>query len=299
MISFAGREHGFATIGCERRAEHRQTLVVSGSKRTLPVHEQLSHRFACSERHPGLCVTQDVEIYEDALQFAKSLEAFVACHHVVHKFIRIFEPSLPDDDDAAARMERVVFVAASRARRTFSPQVLPLTMCGWDVPDDLEGKYKVSFPESRDRPGFEHASVWSLGKTFLQAKVVQVQVQVGSHEWLRHGDDARKCPVVQWPAEAEEIFPRFKKPPPVVKEVDDLMLLLEATKEKATSKPKSSKPKVPRMKCHVGNPDLEDGVVEGAVDPAAAAVDAAEAEVAGDEWSQSEVDGVDERRRRR
>ena len=143
---------GYATAGYRLRWKGKDGLVASGDKNLIPHEHTFQKRFSCQQRHPGLCYSEDSDVYTSALQVAKNIEAWCTADKL-HGYARIYNP----DDDSAAQ---VLYIADKRSRRTYSPQVVVFALCGTR---DAE----VTFSESPQGNGYYFSSVWTVAKHFF------------------------------------------------------------------------------------------------------------------------------------
>lgn len=116
--AYAGSDCGLACIAGRMRWQNRAALVAHGGGRTIPTDMKLSHRLACHERHPGVCWSRDSGMYADVLALASAIERWVISNHAAESFLKLSTPAL------LGITPMIVYVASTRARRMFAPQVL-------------------------------------------------------------------------------------------------------------------------------------------------------------------------------
>ena len=156
---------GYATAGYRLRWKRKDGLVASGDKNLIPHEHTFQKRFSCQQRHPGLCYSEDSDVYTSALQVAKNIEAWCTADKL-HGYARIYNP----DDDSAAQ---VLYIADKRSRRTYSPQVVVFALCGARDADELalelalDCDAEVTFSESPQGNGYYFSSVWTVAKHFF------------------------------------------------------------------------------------------------------------------------------------
>ncbi len=111
-------------MGYRLRFKHRKKHVSMESS-LFPEQKTFLRRYACAERHPGLCYTRDVDVYKNTLQLATSIERLVSQH--VSRFISIEGGTSADMSDIV--LEQSLFVCEHRGRRSFAPQSVVLACC--------------------------------------------------------------------------------------------------------------------------------------------------------------------------
>jgi hypothetical protein len=54
--------------------------------KAIPTQHTFFKRLSCSQKHPGLCFSKDVQIYEETLLLASNLERYLLKEHVGQYF---------------------------------------------------------------------------------------------------------------------------------------------------------------------------------------------------------------------
>ena len=86
---FCGRPLGLQGISKQRRWQARPTLLYTDGS-SIPSDKSFTRRYACHQKHPGLCYTKDGDTYIETLQLAKFFEQFFTAGHK-HKFFHVFD----------------------------------------------------------------------------------------------------------------------------------------------------------------------------------------------------------------
>jgi hypothetical protein len=66
--------------------------LLAEDKGAIPDNRQYVRRYSCSERHPGLCLTRDADVYQQVLDFATSLERYFCAESVGRHYAFADEP---------------------------------------------------------------------------------------------------------------------------------------------------------------------------------------------------------------
>jgi hypothetical protein len=227
IVSCAGALTGLAGAANRMRWNKRKSMT-STDEGIISPDTTFLRRFACWERHPGLCFAKDAVIYNSALRMSSSIERFCRIEFVGRYLL------LRGTSDAGDEMLAMpLYVSERRARRSFAPQVVVFTNCAYrNGPHEVGA---VSFDISmcsRERDGrelgeYDFSSVWSVSKRLLLASSSIVDVSVGVHETVRDAAGYISA-TVTWGAESTRLYPQLYKPPVRVRVETPLDGLIDA-----------------------------------------------------------------------
>ena len=171
---------GVAARAAALRKQALKDLYVA-DKGQIPDSKCFSHRLACHELHPGLCITDDADIYADTIKFEKSLgnclgphclhqfvgfsrialgQAFLSCIHVTHHALKSTHHSFEKIAPLPAQAEMIYYVARRRARRWYAPMTHVLI----SMVAHGNGSYSL---EQEGYKKWKFMSLWSVGKEIL------------------------------------------------------------------------------------------------------------------------------------
>ena len=173
----AGPAGGLASSANRVRWRNRRKLIVKDEGR-IPPSRLFVKRYACSERHPGLCFTQDADVYRRVIAAAPSFERFFTKDSVGSFFM--FWDARADSDSFA------VFFAHRRERKPYAQQVAVFVWCKvLDVAGADAGDTHLVLDELYDgSERYNFVSVWGLIKSFLTKGWQTIRVSPLSVEWL-------------------------------------------------------------------------------------------------------------------
>jgi hypothetical protein len=125
--------------------------VCSADQDYIPATKQFVKRVACGDRHPGLCFERDAAVYTQTLVFAKNLERLFSTVNLLRGFVRF------QSANASIPLTVVAYLAGTRARRLYAPQVLVFATC------ELADTVKF---DTTPQHHYNFVSVWSLGMSW-------------------------------------------------------------------------------------------------------------------------------------
>ena len=86
QFDLSGQRTGLASIGEKLRRTNAHRLFV-GRLEDLEVGK--FKRYACAEKHPGLCFSRDADKYQECLHLAKQIEKWSSCRSEVFHVARL------------------------------------------------------------------------------------------------------------------------------------------------------------------------------------------------------------------
>ena len=225
-----GKESGFAFAGNKLRWAMREG-VVSEDRGLVPRTVAYRHRFACWERHPGLCYCKDRAVYTDAMALATNLENyFTAKRAGTFVLLEAFKFALTADGEVDKLNlgdhvgDMVVYHSCRRERRSFAPQKVSLALVSISRPthgyiddDEVRATFKEKRTSKADgsqdwRSTFEFVSVWSAAKLFLNFGGDVVVARDATRRWIRtpHDSTSRFTSAqifLRWPDACMQLWP--------------------------------------------------------------------------------------------
>ena len=162
----ASRVPGQAKLGHEVRSSLRDQLIVVGPSSEVPIGKVVCD-VPCYEKHPGLCVTRDALVFDDALMVASALRAFVKDTPSGRFLLLTFEPRL------GPASQRYLCMGTSRGRDP------PLAVFGSCLASPLaDGRKLVSLSLNPRSHGdeFEFTTCYALAKECLRGDVLRIEV---------------------------------------------------------------------------------------------------------------------------
>jgi hypothetical protein len=158
---------GIASVGSKLRWQNREVVVIKGRDEELPVNKKFRVRLSCSQKHPGLCLSQDRDVYDDVLLIARRLELALP-QTFVSEFYKVGD----------SEHSIVVFFAHVRVRRPHAQQTHVFVEC--DITSSGEAGDIVAFKHRSDLPCYHFLSVWDIGKRLLRQGCGCIEVVSGT-----------------------------------------------------------------------------------------------------------------------
>ena len=214
---FVGSGRSVVTRSNVERPKAAERFFVK-DENLIPTSMCFIHRYSCSEKHPGLCISKDALIYKDALDMGRHFEKWFSREHVGRCFR--FLVRCGDERHTACAM-----LANVRARRPRAQQThIFLEM---DSDDDWSSVSFGSTSDRGERMAFE--SVWGMSKLFLDIAATEVTVQeIFTERCLRDAENDPSVLKVLSFARRVQLWPALDagaaKPP---REVDPLRALID------------------------------------------------------------------------
>jgi hypothetical protein len=124
------QDRGIASVAAASRWAHRGSVVTTDTG-LIQQTDDYAHRYSCSQRHPGVCVTRDAAVYADVLSLASNIERALPVD-CTHRFFRLSHP--------ASEEPLVLYFAHHRRRRPHAQQTHIFARC--TVSEDDDGRHQ-------------------------------------------------------------------------------------------------------------------------------------------------------------
>jgi hypothetical protein len=136
-----------------------------GKREVIPAAKTFERRFACHERHPGLCWHADAAVYASTIAFVQNLERLIVA-------VDRDSGPLHFASNGGPEFQMIAYLAGRRARRPYAPQVLVFAGVREITRDD--DRSVIAFEEQLPWPhvintGYAFLSAWSLGRAWTRA----------------------------------------------------------------------------------------------------------------------------------
>jgi hypothetical protein len=174
LTDFVGKCSGLAGTGFAMRKQTRSSLVSTDDSERIPAARRFCHRYACHDRHPGLCFTAHADIYTEVVKFGRSFEQLAGSVDLDSSFLKVTGCHA----DGSGTNTKIVYLAGRRARRPYAPQVLVFAYCteGAVRDDGVDVHFAEASPESGTHT---FCSVWLLGVVLMRAGAETINVLKG------------------------------------------------------------------------------------------------------------------------
>ena len=134
--------------------------VVIKDRHCVQERDVFTHRFACAQKHPELCITKDAPIYDACMQVASLLESYFAAQHL-RSFFRLRPPGAVDGAPGTFfGTDVVVYFSHKRSRRFHAQVTHVFVQCQYLT----DGEFAF---RQRDHFLFEYLNQWTLAKLLL------------------------------------------------------------------------------------------------------------------------------------
>jgi hypothetical protein len=143
---------GLANKAKSIRQENASRLVVFDDG-GIPREKFFDIHLCCLEMHPGLCMSEDADVYQNSIMLARSLEN---CLHnsLLYKLILL--------KDADTNRGKMFFISRVRRRQTFYQVTHVLAACE----RQSDGTWMLKSRE--DSLGWDFRTLWTVAKTILR-----------------------------------------------------------------------------------------------------------------------------------